>query len=80
MPFQHYQWICLTAEGRTQAVPGQGVAAAAQGQVSGAVSRPAGLLRRPVPVEGPDADGGGDPRPAQVLAQDVQLQGGHVHQ
>ena len=46
--------------------------------MSVAVSRPVGLLRRPVSGEGPDADGGSHPRPAQVLAQDVFAKGGHV--
>ena len=45
---KHYQWIRPAAEGGAQAVSGQGLAAVAQGQVPVALSRPAGLLCRPV--------------------------------
>ena len=46
--------------------------------MSVAVSRSVGLLRRPVSGEGPDAHGGSHPRTAQVLAQDMFAERGHV--
>lgn len=50
--FQHNQRVRPAAEERAQAVPGEGAAAAAQGEVPVAVPRTAGLLRGAVPGEG----------------------------
>lgn len=74
--FQHNQRVCPAAEDGTQAVPSEGPAAAAQGQVPGAVPRAAGLLRGAVPGEGRHAHRARGSRPAQVLAQDVLPEGG----
>lgn len=73
---QHNKRVRAPTEERTQAVPGQGVAAAAQGQVSVAVPRAARLLRGAVPGEGRHAHRAGGARPAQVLAQDLLTERG----
>ncbi|KAI4469117.1 hypothetical protein MML48_2g00000677 [Holotrichia oblita] len=66
------------AEDGAQAVPRQGAYTAAQGQVPVAVPRAARLLRGAVSREGPQPDGAGGARATQVLAEDVQPEGGHV--
>lgn len=43
-----------------------------------AVPRPAGLLRGPVPREGPDTHGACGQGSVEVLAEDVQPEGGDV--
>lgn len=68
---QYNKRVRPTFEERAQTIPGEGFAAAPQGEVSVAVPRAACLLRCAVPGEGRHPHRAGGARPAQVLAQDV---------
>lgn len=73
---QYNKRVRAAAEERAQAVPGEGAAAAPQGEVSIAVPRAAGLLRGAVLGEGRHAHRARGARAAQVLAQDLLAEGG----
>lgn len=68
---QYNQWICTPVEEWAQTVPGEGAVAPAQGEVSVAVPRTAGLLRGAVPWEGRYTHGTCCTRTSQVLAQNM---------
>lgn len=53
---QYYKRVCVASQVRTQAVPGEGVDSATQGEVFVSVPRTAGLLCGAVLGEGCDAD------------------------
>lgn len=74
--FQYNKRVRSAAEERAQTVPGEGAAAAAQGEVPVAVPRAARLLRGAVPGEGRHAHRARRARPAQVLAEDLLAEGG----
>ena len=73
---QHHQRVRPAAEGGAQGVPAEGADAATQGQVAVGVPPAVGLLRRPVPREGPVAHRARRPQPPQVLAQSPLAQRG----
>ena len=77
---QHHQRLRHTAQGGAQAVLAARAHTAAQGALAPVVSPAARLLCRAIHREGRHTHRPRRAGSAQVLAQDVQLQGGHVPQ